>query len=52
MKYDVVVSNDLKKLLEKVNELLQQGYEPYGELKIYRTGYGHEKEYTQVVIIK
>ncbi len=50
MKYDVVVTNDLKKLIDKVNEFLQQGYEPYDKLHIRR--YGYEKEYTQVVIKK
>ena len=29
MKYEVVVTNDLKKLVEKVNEFLKEGYEPY-----------------------
>ena len=48
MKYEVVVANDIKKLVEKVNELLQQGYKPYENLQFIR--YGYTSEYTQVVI--
>ena len=50
MKYDVIIANDKEELVNKVNEFLHQGYEPFGMLIVNR--YGYKNVYTQVVIKK